>query len=237
MYIFEVVGHRGAPKDAPENTLLSFKRAIDIGVDWIEFDLRESADGVLVVIHDETVDRTTDGKGKVLEMAFEELERLDAGNGQRIPSLWQVIDLARGRVKMDMEIKEKGIEEGVVDTIKSNGIVDQCMVSSFMPDSIKKVKEMDPEIMTAAIMDKMPEDVEKFLDALLEDARADAIMLSKKIATVPFIGQIERQGFKVGIWNADTLDEIEKYSAMDPHYLCSNYPSRLVEFREVHVSI
>ena len=79
MYDFDVVGHRGAPRDEPENTLASFERAIRIGVDWIEFDLRKTRDGVLVVIHDETVDRTTNGKGLVRDMTFDELRELDAG--------------------------------------------------------------------------------------------------------------------------------------------------------------
>jgi glycerophosphoryl diester phosphodiesterase len=237
MYYFQVVGHRGAPMQAPENTLLSFRRAIDIGVDWIEFDLREARDGVLVVIHDDAVDRTTNGHGKVCDMAFEELEMLDAGDGQWIPSLRQVIDLAKGSVKMDMEIKEKGIEEDVVGAIEKNGIAGQCMVSSFIYDSIKKVKDLSPEIMTAAIMDRMPEGPEKCLDTLLGDVKADAIMLSKKIASAPFVGEIRRQGLEVGIWNADTPGEIEWFAAMDPRYLCSNYPERLVEFKQVHAIV
>ncbi|MDI6897355.1 glycerophosphodiester phosphodiesterase [Methanocella conradii] len=233
MYYFEIVGHRGAPGQAPENTLLSFERAIRTGVDWIELDVRRSRDGVLVVIHDEMVDRTTDGSGRVSDMGFGELERLDAGAGQRIPSLQQVVDLAKGRVKMDIEIKEKGIEEDVVNTIKKNGIESQCMVSSFSYGSIKKVKELCPRLVTAAIMDEMPEDVEKYMDTLLGvDTRI--LMLSKKIVTEPFIGEARRLGFSLGIWNADTTAEIERYAAMDPEYLCSNYPEMLVEFRQAH---
>jgi glycerophosphoryl diester phosphodiesterase len=235
--MYQIVGHRGAPRQAPENTLLSFKRAIDIGVDWIEFDLRETRDGVLVVIHDDTVDRTTNGTGKVRDMTFEELEGLDAGDGQRIPSLAEVIALAKGRAGMDMEIKVPGIEEDVVDAILRSDIVPRCMVSSFILDSIKLVKKLDRGITTAAIMDKMPDDPRKCLDTLLMDVKADAVMLSKKISTPPFVGQIRRQGLKVGIWNADTLDEIETYAAMDPYYLCSNYPERLVEFRQVHAAV
>lgn len=234
--MYQIVGHRGAPRQAPENTMLSFKRAIDIGVDWIEFDLRNTKDGVLVVIHDEKVDRTTNGEGMVRDMTFEELQGLDAGDGQRIPSLAEVIALAKGRVGMDMEIKVQGIEEGVVDAILRSDILSRCMVSSFILDSIKLVKEMDPGITTAAIMDKMPGDPQKCLDTLLMDVKADVIMLSKKIATPPFVGQIRRQGLKVGIWNADTVDEIETYAAMDPYYLCSNFPERLVEFRQVHTA-
>jgi glycerophosphoryl diester phosphodiesterase len=234
MYYFETLGHRGAPKQAPENTLLSFRRAIDIGVDWIEFDLRRSRDGVLVVIHDDTVDRTTDGKGKVCDMTLDELQMLDAGNGQKIPSLRQVIDLAKGRVKMDMEIKETGIEMDVVDAIRSSGIAGHSMVSSFLYDSIRKVKELSPDIVTAAIMDKLPENPENCLDMLFDDVNTRTLMISKKIALEPFVGEVRRLGFSLGIWNADTPGEIERYAAMDPRYLCSNYPERLVEFRQVH---
>ncbi|BAI62499.1 putative glycerophosphoryl diester phosphodiesterase [Methanocella paludicola SANAE] len=234
--MYQIVGHRGAPRQAPENTMLSFKRAIDIGVDWIEFDLRKTKDGVLVVIHDEKVDRTTNGEGMIRDMTLEGLQGLDAGDGQRIPSLAEVIALAKGRVGMDMEIKEAGTEEDVVDAILRSDIKSSCMVSSFILDSVKLVKEMDSGITTAAIMDKMPDDPRHCLD-MLSGMRADAVMLSKKIATPPFVGQIRRQGLKVGIWNADTLDEIEKFAAMDPYYLCSNYPERLVEFRQVHAVI
>jgi len=231
--VFEIVGHRGAPGKAPENTLLSFERAIGIGVDWIELDVRMSRDGVLVVIHDETVDRTTDGKGKVSDMSFDELKKLDAGAGQRIPSLQQAIDLARDRVRMDIEIKEKGIEEGVVNTIVENGIERQCMVSSFSYGSIKRAKELYPALMTAAIMDRMPVDEERCFNALLDfDTRI--LMLSKKIAVKPFIGEARRRGFAIGIWNADTAAEIEGFAAMSPEYLCSNYPDLLVEFRHTH---
>ncbi len=235
--MYQIVGHRGAPLQAPENTLLSFKRAIDIGVDWIEFDLRRSKDGVLVVIHDYKVDRTTNGTGRVRDMTFEGLQGLDAGDGQRIPSLSEVIALAKGRAGMDIEIKAPGIEEDVVDAIRRSNIKSRCMVSSFILESIRLVKDKDPRITTAAIMNRMPRDPQKCLDTLLTDVKADAVMLGKKIATPPFVGQIRRQGLKVGIWNADTLDEIEMYAAMDPHYLCTNYPERLVEFRQVHAAV
>ncbi len=222
---------------APENTLLSFRRAIDIGVDWIEFDLHESKDGVLVVIHDDTVDRTTNGKGKVSDMTFEQLQRLDAGNGQKIPSLQQVIDLARDRVRLDMEIKQKGIENDVVNAIHENRLARQCMVSSFIYGSIKKVYELDPNIATAAIMSKLPDDIEKCLDILFDDVNTRIMMIGKKIAGEPFVREIRRRGFRVGIWNADTAEEIEKYAYMEPYYLCSNYPGLLVEYKHVPVHI
>jgi glycerophosphoryl diester phosphodiesterase len=231
MYNFEVVGHRGAPRDEPENTLASFERAIRIGADWIEFDLRRTKDGVLVVIHDEKVDRTTNGKGLVRDLTFKELQELDAGNGQRIPSLQQVIELSRDRVKMDMEIKEEGIEADVVSAIERNGITARCMVSSFMLQPIKNAGGLNSHIMTAVIMDKMPENVEKYIDMLSYDVRADAFMLGTRVVSPPFLAELRRSGFKIGIWNADTPDQIEKYAAMQPDYLCSNYPDRLIQLR------
>ena len=236
MYDFDIVGHRGAPREEPENTLASFERAIRIGVDWIEFDLRKTKDGMLVVIHDDRVDRTTNGNGKVSDMTFEELQELDAGNGQRIPSLQQVIDLARNKVKMDMEIKEEGIETDVVSAIERNSIAAQCMVSSFMLPSIKKVKELNSRVMTAAIMDKMPGKVEDCIDSLAYEIKADAVMLGTKIVSPPFLAQLRRSGFKIGIWNADTPDQIEKYAAMLPDFLCSNYPDRLVMLKTMPMS-
>lgn len=229
MYDFEVVGHRGAPREEPENTLASFERAIAIGVDWIELDLRKTKDGVLVVTHDGRVNRTTNGRGMVNEMTFDEIEQLDAGNGQKIPSLQQVIDLSRDKVKMDMEIKEAGIEADVVSAIEGDHIVAHCMVSSFMLQPIKNVKELNSRIMTAAIMSKTP--VDEYIDELACEIKADAVMLSIKIVTIPLLAELRKRGFKIGIWNADTPGQIEKYAAMRPDFLCSNYPERLMRIR------
>jgi glycerophosphoryl diester phosphodiesterase len=213
----------------PENTLASFQRAIDIGVDWIEFDLRKTKDGVLVVIHDDKVDRTTNGRGLVSDMTFEALQELNAGNSLKIPSLQQVIDLARDKVKMDMEIKEDGIEADVVSAIESNHVTSRCMVSSFMIQPIKNARELNGRIMTAAIMDKMPS--EESIDLLTDKIRADAVMLSIKIASPPFLARLRGRRLKIGIWNADTAEQIENYAAMKPDFLCSNYPERLVRLK------
>ncbi len=144
MYDFMIIGHRGAAGYEPENTLRSFRKAIDIGVDWIEFDLHRSADGHLVVIHDPTVDRTTNGHGKVSEMTLDELKKLDAGKGQQIPTFQEVIDLARGHIRIIPEIKQEGIELEVMDVIDRNDIINQCMVSSFFTYAIRRCKEFHP---------------------------------------------------------------------------------------------
>lgn len=223
MYEFMIIGHRGAAGYEPENTLLSFRKAIDLGVDWIEFDLHRSADGYLVVIHDDTVDRTTDGHGKVSDMTLEELKKLDAGKGQQIPTFQEVIDLARGRVKMIPEIKQEGIEVELLDLIDRNDIVNTCMVSSFFGYAIRRCKEFHPQLQTAAIFSHLPIDFR----VMSLDIMADALFLRKDIASQALVEECHKNGFNVCIWNEDTPEEIRKYAEMEPDFMSSNYPDRL----------
>ena len=223
MYDFMIVGHRGAAGYEPENTLLSFGKAAEIGVDWIEFDLRRSADGHLVVVHDDTVDRTTNGRGKVGEMTLEELKKLDAGKGQQVPTFQEVIDFAKGRVKLIPEIKQQGIEMEVLDVIDRNDIVNDCIVSSFHGYSIRRCKEFHPQLQTAAIFSHLPIDFKA--EAL--DIMADVLFLRKDIVSAALVEECHRNGFTVNIWNADTPEEIRKYADMGPDFMSSNYPDRL----------
>jgi|AGTN01.3.fsa_nt_gi Glycerophosphoryl diester phosphodiesterase len=223
MYDFMIIGHRGAAGYEPENTLRSFQKAIDIGVDWIEFDLHRSADGHLVVIHDDTVDRTTNGHGKVREMTLEELKKLDAGKGQQIPTLQEVIDLARGRVKMIPEIKQEGIEMELLDVIDRNGAVNDCIVASFFTYSIRRCKEFHPQLQTAAIFSHLPLDFR----SLALDVMADVLFLRKDIVSQALVEECHKHGFTVNIWNEDKPEEIRKYAEMGPDFMSSNYPDRL----------
>ena len=100
-----LTGHRGAAALEPENTLLSMQKAIDLSVDQIEIDVHLTSDQHLVVIHDTTVDRTTDGQGAVADFTLEKIKQLDAGKGERIPTLQEVIDLVRGKVVLQIELK------------------------------------------------------------------------------------------------------------------------------------
>lgn len=223
MYDFMIVGHRGAAGYEPENTLLSFQKAIEIGVDWIEMDVRRSADGYLVIMHDETVDRTTNGHGKVSEMTLEELKALDAGKGQKIPTLQEAIDFTKGKAKAVIEIKQEGTEVDVMDAVERNDIVNAAMVASFHTYSIRRVKELSPRIMTAAIVSRLPVDFKE----LALDIMADSIFMRKDIVSPAIIEEAHKNGFTVNVWNEDTPEEIKKYSAMGPDMMSSNYPDRL----------
>ncbi|HIE27442.1 TPA: hypothetical protein EYP66_09165 [Candidatus Poribacteria bacterium] len=140
-----VVAHRGASGVEPENTLLSFSKAIELGVDFIECDVHLSKDGYLIVIHDETVDRTTNGQGKVSGLTLSELKLLDAGKGEQIPTLEEVLDLSKGKVQVIIELKEAGTAEPAVSMVKRVRMSEEVVISSFYTDFLRKVKELSPE--------------------------------------------------------------------------------------------
>jgi len=141
-----MIGHRGASGSEPENTLLSFRKAFEQGANAVELDVRCSADGELVVIHDPTLDRTTNGTGSVERMCLKELSALDAGKGQRIPTLDEVLGLAKAaQGTLFIEIKAPGIEEALISTLKRRKAEDEVVVFGI-PDSVAKVRALEPSI-------------------------------------------------------------------------------------------
>jgi len=139
--MIQTIGHRGAAFLEPENTLRGFRKAIELGVDYVEFDVRRCNGGQIVVIHDETVDRTTNGKGLVADLTIPQLKALDAGKGERIPTLQEAIECCKGKVKMLIELKEKSLEDEVVATIIDNDAVDDVIVQSFFHEYTRNAKE------------------------------------------------------------------------------------------------
>lgn len=126
------LGHRGFLSAAPENTLASFRKAIELKPDMIECDVRRTSDGRLIVIHDRRVDRTTNGTGEVAEMTFDELRSLDAGSwfgpeyaGERLPTLDELLDLSRGKTSLVIEIKADGVEEQVLRAVLARDMADE----------------------------------------------------------------------------------------------------------------
>jgi len=106
---FLKIGHRGAMGYQPENTLISFEKAIQLGVDMIEMDVEKCKTGELIIIHDQKVDRTTNGEGYVADFSFEEIKKLDAGNGEKIPTVQEVLNLVKNRVKINLELKNPDV--------------------------------------------------------------------------------------------------------------------------------
>ena len=165
-----VYGHRGAGYLAPENTMASFRLAHEIGVDTIELDVHLTKDGALAVMHDHDVSRTTDGKGLIGSLSLAELRRLDAGARfsedyarESVPTLPEVLDWARGRIPLLVEIKGNpepypGIEAAVVKAVREAQMTDQVLVKSFFHQSVRKVRGLAPEIATGILLASAPVD-------------------------------------------------------------------------------
>jgi glycerophosphoryl diester phosphodiesterase len=135
MTAFLIAAHRGAMVSEPENTMRSFLRAVAVGAGEIELDVHLSADGALVVIHDETVDRTTDRSGAVLDLTREELGALDAGHGERIPELTDVLDAVA--IDVQIEVKTAAASERVAELLAHRDDAPRCTVTSFHPDALR----------------------------------------------------------------------------------------------------
>ncbi len=150
-----MIAHRGAPASsgAPENTLAAFRAAIDAGADWLEFDVRATRDGRLVVLHDATVDRTTDGSGAIADLTLEQARALDAGNGERIPTVDEVVGLAMAAgVPILPEIKggpeHPAIAPALVDLLRGHGYVDRTVVQAFEVETLVTLRELAPDLRT-----------------------------------------------------------------------------------------
>jgi len=170
-----VIAHRGSSKAAPENTLAAFEQAIQDGADAIEFDVHLTKDGHIVIIHDNTVDRTTDGLGSVPESTLAELKRLDAGGwfhpsfkGERIPTLPEALALTKGRCKINIEIKGfpleyTGIEERILEDLREAGFpLEDVFVSSFNHFYLVRMKELAPELPVATLFHGLPVSLRDF---------------------------------------------------------------------------
>lgn len=148
------IAHRGASGSEPENTLLAFRRAFEMGAQGIELDVHLCRSGELVVIHDETLDRTTDGAGLVAEYSLDELRKLDAGKGQAIPTLSEVLQLAHERGIVFIELKADNCAQAVLATIEQHsahgGRLDELCVISFNHPLLVEIRRMNPLIRTGA---------------------------------------------------------------------------------------
>jgi glycerophosphoryl diester phosphodiesterase len=147
----QLIAHRGGPVYKPENTIAAFNHAIDLGVNWIEFDVQRTQDGVLVVFHDETVDRTTDGVGSVKDLTFEQIRALDAGDGETVPTFEEIITLAReAGVGILPEAKSPhlypGLEVEMVNAILSGKYQERTIIQSFDEETLERIKDINPEM-------------------------------------------------------------------------------------------
>ena len=222
----KIMGHRGASFYEPENTLRSFRRALKMGVAAVELDVHLTGDGRLVVIHDATLERTTNGRGRVKDFTLAELQRLDAGKGEAIPSLDEALDLVLGQARLLVEMKEPETAAALLAFFRQRQAFGAAEVISFWHPALKAMKDAEPRLRTGALLVGCPADPV----GLARAARADALVLQYTYVTADLVTAAQTHGLKVYIWNLDNLETAKPYLAMNPDLIGSNRPDVLIEY-------
>jgi len=231
-------GHRGASDVAPENTLAAFRAAIQAGADGIELDVMRCGSGEIVVIHDDTVDRTTNSSGHVGTMSFETLRMLDAGilfareySGETIPTLAEVLDMVGHRVRVNIEIKSPArgstvVETEVADMVRSRALEDQVIVSSFDPQALARLKKVAPEIARALLYSR---------HNLLTWAPWRSRLVTQPQALHPYwplvnqrmVQWAHRNGYQVNVWTVDDPQMARRLADWGVDGIITNRPAAL----------
>jgi glycerophosphoryl diester phosphodiesterase len=205
--MLRLIAHRGARAEEPENTLRAIKRAAACHADAVEVDLRVSNDQEPVIIHDETLERTTNGAGKVCEKTFEQLRFLDAGKGEKIPKLSEALSLVKALgLELVLELKEPGMEERVVREIQEAGMERSMIISSFYHLSLLRLKELAPNLKTGVILSSLP----VFPVTLALDAKADVIFQRYPRLTREYSAEAIRKGLEIYVWTINTVEDFER---------------------------
>lgn len=225
------IAHRGASGTYPENTLSAFRAAIDAGADMCELDVQLTRDGKVVVIHDETVERTTEGQGAVAALTLEELRRLDAGarfqqgahRGEHIPTLDEVFDLTSGRCGLNIELKAAGLEAQVAQIMTARDAFADSIVSSFEWDFLKNIQELNFKIRIGLLAEEQPLELMTSAVAM----RAFAINPRWDMVNADLCEQAHARGLKVYTWTVDSDARMRALIECGVDGIMTNYPERL----------
>ncbi|MGH7259299.1 MAG: glycerophosphodiester phosphodiesterase [Nitrospiraceae bacterium] len=217
------IGHRGACGHAPENTLASIERAIALGCAFTEVDVRRTADGALVLLHDERVDRTTNGQGLVAEMTLEDIRKLDAGGGQTIPTLEEALTAAGGRIGLILELKAEGLAYDICAIVRASGFAGPVIYASFLHEELQHVRRADPDSKTLVLFKRLPK------DPAAEAARLQATHVGLRFdtATLPLVKTIHKARLPVFVYTVNKPADIQRMRGLGVDGLISNYPDRL----------
>jgi len=232
---FMAIAHRGASSYAPENTFAAFDLAIEMGARHLELDVHVSRDAHLVVIHDDTVDRTTDGSGPVASHTLASLAALDAGSwldprfkGERIPTLGAVLERCQGRAHLHVELKghSADLAQRTVDLIRSRGMAAEVTVTSFQKAKLEETRVYAPELPTGWLVGEVS-------DAHVAQARALGLtQLCPRAGTVTpeLVNRLHAEGFVVRAWGVATEDLMRRVVTAGADGMTVNFPDKLLAY-------
>lgn len=229
-----VIAHRGASGHTPENTMAAFQRAVELGASFIETDLQVTRDGCFVAIHDDTVDRTTNGSGEVQEFTLDELRGVDAGlwfdrdfMGERIPTLAQILEFSIANdVVFYLELKYPamtGMDHALVAALQKAQNVARSIVISFDPGTLAPLRRIDPSIMVGLLVE------ENHPDGIQAARELGACQLCPKFSCVTpaLVEQAHRADLKVVTWTVNTVDTMRAMIAAGVDGIITDFPDRL----------
>jgi len=217
----QIIAHRGASALEPENTLKSFIKAMKLGVDMVECDVRTTLDGQLVIHHDPCLDRTTNGTGLLKNKSLSELRQLNAGDGERIPTLREAIDTVKGQVGLVIEVKDPGSEEKILNLVKEEKMTTDVIIASFYHKVSLKLKSLDSEISTGIIFACQP--VNSVSMAL--DAQADIMFPQYQYLSKLMVDDAHNHGIKVVAGVIDDPVRVAKVISWGVDALVTNDPT------------
>lgn len=220
-----IIAHRGASGFKPENTIASFLKAIELEAKMIEFDVHVCKSGEVVVIHDFDIDRTTNGKGFVSELTLKALKKVDAGQGERIPTLDETLNAINGKSMVNIEIKGKKSYKIVAETIKkqidsSVWKADDFLVSSFNHKDLLKFHKLMPEIKIGVLFEEVPENYH----VIAQKLNAYSINANAEFLTKEIVENTHHKGYKIFAYTVNNEDDKTKMEELNVDGFFTNYP-------------
>jgi glycerophosphoryl diester phosphodiesterase len=219
-----IFGHRGAPgfPRNGENTIASFNKALQSGATGLEFDVRRCGDGRIVVIHDDTIDRTTNGKGRVADLSYDQLKQFDAGFGEPVPLLSDVLDQFGARCLLNIELKDAGISPDVKKLVLERRLERQVIVSAF---DWTELPPLAPEIPIALLASKFEN-----LFTAARELGAAAIHPRKDITTPHLIAEARETQLHIHVWTVNEPAEMSRFRQLGVDGIFTDFPERCLTF-------
>ncbi len=228
------IAHRGASMIAPENTLAAFNKAIEIGVDAVELDLHGTADGEIVVIHDSSLDRTTNMRGPVNQTTLETIKQADAGSwfnqqfaGEPVPTLAEVLECITDETMAVLEIKDSMISEAVVEKVREMNLLERIVIISFHISVIESVRQLESRIPTGYLIGSNNDDPCPIqLCQQISSLGSSLLNVNHHLITAEFAHEICKRGISLWSWTVDDVDQMREMLAYGVQGITSNHPDR-----------
>jgi glycerophosphoryl diester phosphodiesterase len=217
----KIMGHRGARDVAPENSLRSFEAAINCGLTCIEFDIHQIKDGEFIVHHDDTLERTTTGVGKISDYSLSELQNYTLKDGDKIPTLNDVLELTKNKnIELQIELKNPGDWNQLKKILINTKMVHLFTVISFNHRWLFELKEIFPEIKTACLMYALPVQPELIIQA----TKCNGISLNVQFVDLALVERCHQFGHTVTAWNANDIETFTRLNSYGVDYLGTDIP-------------